>query len=254
MTLSVEQNLDLGQAILRVRDTGIGIAPEMLSRVFEPFVQADTTLDRSRGGLGLGLAMVKGLVEVHGGTASLASAGLGAGTEFTVRLPLGRAERVVEPSGERRTQGGGRRRVLLIEDNVDAAESLRLPLELMGHAVEIASSGPAGIESARWLAPDLILCDIGLPGMDGYAVARTLRTAPSAAGDPARGTLRVRHARGRRPGTGGRVRRSLRQAAEPGDARNDSEPGPPGRRGLVGRGRHRPSAWRMVRLKLRMAV
>ena len=98
VAVSLDGDPDAGQAVLRVRDTGIGIAPEMLARVFEPFAQADTTLERSRGGLGLGLATVKGLVELHGGSASVASAGPGAGTEVTVRLPLELAERPAEPS------------------------------------------------------------------------------------------------------------------------------------------------------------
>ena len=169
----------LEQAILKVRDTGIGIAPEMLPRVFEPFVQADTTLERSRGGLGLGLAMVKGLIEMHGGRVHAASAGLGAGTELTLQLPLERAARPASTSTERSAPDGARRHILVIEDNRDAAESLRLLLTLTGHRVELACSGPEGLEKARAIGPDLILCDIGLPGMDGYAVARALRLDPT---------------------------------------------------------------------------
>jgi signal transduction histidine kinase/ActR/RegA family two-component response regulator len=167
-----------GQAVLVVRDTGIGIAPEMLAQVFEPFTQADTTLARSRGGFGLGLAMVKGLVELHGGHASVASAGPGAGTAVTVRLPLEAAAPAEEPAGERPAPGGAPRRVLVIEDNSDAAESLRMLLELRGHTVAVARTGAEGVAEARTFAPDVILCDIGLPGMDGYAVARTLRADP----------------------------------------------------------------------------
>jgi PAS domain S-box-containing protein len=178
VSVGLEHHRELGQAVLRVRDTGIGIAPEMLAQVFEPFTQADTTLERSRGGLGLGLAMVKGLVELHGGHVGAQSAGLGAGTELTVRLPLARIEGPAETPPERRTGDGERRQILLIEDNRDAAESLRLLLELLGHTVELAPTGTEGVAKAKELAPDLILCDIGLPGMDGYAVARTLRLDP----------------------------------------------------------------------------
>jgi len=174
-TVSVECNLDLRQAVLRVRDTGTGIAPDMLPRIFEPFTQADTTLDRSKGGLGLGLALVKGLVEMHGGTVSVESEGVGKGAEFTVRLPL---ESGVAPTAERTggaRQNGSARRVLVIEDNVDAADSLREVLELEGHTVEVAYSGADGIETARAFRPEVVLCDIGLPGMDGYEVTKAMR-------------------------------------------------------------------------------
>jgi PAS domain S-box-containing protein len=178
VTVSVEASEALGQAIARVRDTGAGIAPEMLPRLFEPFSQADTTLDRSKGGLGLGLALVKGLVEMHGGNVSVASEGLGRGAEFTIRLPLlsGLALDAAPRHALRRSEP---RRVLVIEDNVDAAESLREVLELAGNTVEVAYTGPAGIEKARGFGPDVVLCDVGLPGMDGYEVARALRADPA---------------------------------------------------------------------------
>ncbi|MBI2895074.1 MAG: PAS domain S-box protein [Deltaproteobacteria bacterium] len=174
-TVSVQADAAVGQAVLVVRDTGTGIAPELLPRVFEPFTQADTSLDRGKGGLGLGLALVKGLVEMHGGSVSAASEGPGTGATFTIRVPLAVGDETTartrpEPRGERAT-----RRVLVIEDNVDAADSLRDALELGGHSVEVAYAGPEGIEKARAFKPDVVLCDIGLPGMDGYAVARELR-------------------------------------------------------------------------------
>ncbi|MBI5546490.1 MAG: PAS domain S-box protein [Deltaproteobacteria bacterium] len=177
VVVSLEGNLGLQEAIIRVRDTGAGIAPEMLPRIFQPFTQADTTLDRSKGGLGLGLALVKGLVEMHGGTVSVESGGLGKGAEFTIRFPLERSSGV-GPTAERPTgarRDGSARRVLVIEDNVDAAESLREVLELGEHAVEVAYAGAAGIDKARTFRPDVVLCDIGLPGMDGYQVARAIR-------------------------------------------------------------------------------
>jgi len=178
-TVTVDGNKHLGQALLVVRDTGVGISPEMLPRVFEPFAQADATLDRSRGGLGLGLAMVKGLVEMHGGTASVESAGIGKGAEFTVRIPIDLADLPTEAPLAQRRINGGPRRVLVIEDNMDAAESLRDLLQLNEHTVEVAFTGPEGIEKARGFSPEVVLCDIGLPGMDGYEVARVMRRDPT---------------------------------------------------------------------------
>jgi PAS domain S-box-containing protein len=168
-----------GQATVRVSDTGIGMRPETLDRLFEPFVQADTDLDRSRGGLGLGLALVKGLVELHGGTVLAQSAGLGRGAEFVVRLPLTAAPQVALIATA--TPDVSRRRVLVIEDNRDAASSLRDALELAGHEVAVAADGREGMVRARELRPDLVLCDIGLPEMDGYDVARALRSDPETA-------------------------------------------------------------------------
>jgi PAS domain S-box-containing protein len=179
VTVSVEANERLGQAIARVRDTGAGIAPDMLPRLFQPFTQAETTLARTKGGLGLGLALVKALVEMHGGAVSVESEGVGRGAEFTVRFPLdaGSPRAAGRPPGER--AAGPARRVLVIEDNVDGAETLREVLELSGHAVEVAHSGAAGIEKARGFGPEVVLCDIGLPGMDGYEVARRMRADPA---------------------------------------------------------------------------
>jgi signal transduction histidine kinase/ActR/RegA family two-component response regulator len=165
-------------AILTVRDTGIGIEPELLTRVFELYSQGDQSMQRSRSGLGLGLALVKGLVELHHGSVRAASAGTGCGAEFRVSLPLapdsassedetGPSRPVVEPL-----------RILVIEDNRDAAETLRVLLELHNHQVVVAHSGPAGLESARQFRPQTVLCDLGLPGMDGLAVARALRASP----------------------------------------------------------------------------
>jgi two-component system CheB/CheR fusion protein len=164
-----------GFAVLRVRDTGVGIDPAMIPRLFQPFSQADTTLNRRLGGLGLGLALVKGLVDTHGGTIDVSSGGKGAGTEFVLRLPLSAAAARIEvaPAAPPRP-----RRILVIEDNLDAAESLQLALKLEGHEVTVAYDGPQGIERARQLTPEVVLCDIGLPDMDGYAVAKALRREP----------------------------------------------------------------------------
>jgi PAS domain S-box-containing protein len=177
-TVVVEEGTALKEALLRVRDTGIGIAPDVLPRVFEAFAQADATLDRSKGGLGLGLALVKGLVELHGGTVSVESEGLGTGAEFTLRFPLEAAWMPATAPVRAGATNGGARRVLVIEDNVDAANSLREVLELGDRSVEVAYSGAQGIEKARAFRPDVVLCDIGLPGMDGYAVARAMRGDP----------------------------------------------------------------------------
>jgi len=161
-------------AQVHVADTGVGMSPEILGRLFEPFTQADRTLDRSRGGLGLGLALVKGFVDLHCGEVSAHSAGPGQGAEFIVRLPLDVIQGVVktEPSAAERRP----RRVLVIEDNGDAADSLREALELNDHEVEAASTGPEGLDKAHRFRPDVVLCDIGLPGMDGYEVARAFRS------------------------------------------------------------------------------
>jgi two-component system CheB/CheR fusion protein len=141
-------------------------------------MQAEQSLDRSKGGLGLGLALVKGLAELHGGSIQAQSDGLGKGAAFAVRLPLDEGaapEKVVlRASGPRIS-----RRVLIVEDNPDAAESLREALELGAHEVEVAYSGPEGLEKIRALHPDVVFCDIGLPGMDGYDVARAVRQDPA---------------------------------------------------------------------------
>jgi two-component system CheB/CheR fusion protein len=169
------------RAVTSVSDTGSGIDPAFLPTVFSAFTQEDRTLDRSKGGLGLGLALVKGLVELHHGEASAHSEGVGKGTTFTFSLPLANGrQRPDEPAVER--AGARKLRVLVIEDNLDAAASVRMLLELYGHEVALAHSGPEGIEQARRVRPELILCDLGLPGASGYEVARTLRQEESLAG------------------------------------------------------------------------
>lgn len=173
--VGVEADEDARRAVVRVADTGVGISQPMLARLFEPFAQADETLDRSEGGLGLGLSLVKGLVEAHGGEVSAHSEGLGQGAELVVRLPLEEAPvaqpATLRPGPTERAQ----RRVLIIEDNVDAADTLSEVLALSDHEVAVAYNGPDGLEKARTFHPDIVLCDIGLPGMDGYAVARAFR-------------------------------------------------------------------------------
>jgi PAS domain S-box-containing protein len=177
-TVSVASNPARGQALLTVRDTGCGIEPEMLPRLFHAFTQADATLDRSKGGLGLGLALVKGLVELHGGSVSAASDGPGKGAVFTITLPLDVMAARIVPLGPGVGGTAAPRRVLVIEDNEDAADSLREVLELLEHVVDVAYTGRNGIEKARAFHPDVVLCDIGLPEMDGYEVARIVRADP----------------------------------------------------------------------------
>jgi PAS domain S-box-containing protein len=177
--VSVQTDSARGEAVLTVRDTGSGIHPDMLPRLFHAFSQAESTLDRSKGGLGLGLALVKGLAEMHGGSVSAASAGPGQGSAFTIRLPLGTsATRAIPLQRAEAGAGGAPRRVLVVEDNEDAADTLREVLELREHVVEVAYSARGGIEKARAFHPDIVLCDIGLPEMDGYEVARAMRADP----------------------------------------------------------------------------
>ena len=166
-------------ALIAVQDTGIGMQPEIIGRVFDTFSQADRSLARSRGGLGLGLALLKGLVELHGGSVRAASAGLGKGSEFTMSLPLYSGP-VVEPAKTETAPALDQPfRILVIEDNKDAAESTRMLLSLIGHDVKIAHTGHAGLALGLSFRPEVILCDIGLPGgMSGYDVARAFRQEP----------------------------------------------------------------------------
>jgi PAS domain S-box-containing protein len=177
--LSVDQGAQ--QAVLVVRDTGVGIGPEVLPKLFTAFAQADRSLERARGGLGLGLAVVRALVELHGGEVTVASGGLGKGTEFSVRLPLATGPPAA-PAAVVEAPAAVRRRVLVVEDNADAAETLRLVLELQGHEVHVAHTGPDGVDAAAAVRPEVVVCDIGLPGFDGFEVARRLREQPGGDG------------------------------------------------------------------------
>jgi len=173
--LSGERDQD--RIVIRVRDTGIGIPPDLLPRVFDLFVQADRSLARSQGGLGIGLMLVKRLVEMHGGRVQAASDGLGRGCEFTVTLPIASPS---EAGGdvERRDAGvrAESRRVLVVEDDPDSAQSLAMLLQIWGHRVEVALDGHKALDAARSFGPEIVLLDIGIPGLDGYEVAERLRS------------------------------------------------------------------------------
>ncbi|HEX5419340.1 MAG TPA: PAS domain S-box protein, partial [Gammaproteobacteria bacterium] len=175
--ISVSAFADRGQAVVRVKDTGIGVPKAMLARIFEAFTQADDSLDRAQGGVGLGLTVVKHLVEEHDGSVSVESEGPGRGSEFAVRLPMRSGP---DPACESPKTGVSRtraksRRVLLVEDNADNAGTMSLLLQEAGHAVEIVRNGLEALRIARRFRPDVVLLDLGLPGMNGYAVAEGLR-------------------------------------------------------------------------------
>ena len=170
------------EAVLSVRDSGEGIEPELLPRLFDTFGQADRSLNRAKGGLGLGLALVKGLVELHGGTVRAASAGPGQGAEFVVVLPLEDELPALAGPMEEAVPARQRLRILIVEDNRDAADSLRLLLEVLGHEVQAAYTGPDGVRIALEWRPEVVLCDIGLPDLDGYGVATRLRHDPAMLG------------------------------------------------------------------------
>jgi CheY-like chemotaxis protein/two-component sensor histidine kinase len=165
---------DEAGAIVRVADSGIGIAPDLLPRIFDVFVQGEQTLDRSRGGLGIGLTLVKRLVELHGGSVEAHSAGPGQGAELVVRLPTGMPPAHPQPAAPPAVPPGAR--VLIVEDNPDAAESLMMLLELLGLRVEVAHEGHTALQKAQAFQPQLMLVDIGLPGMSGYDIAQQIRT------------------------------------------------------------------------------
>lgn len=182
-TITVETETRYGSVVARIRDSGVGISREMLTRVFDLFTQAEQASDRAKGGLGIGLTLVKRLTEMHGGTVHATSAGLGMGSEFTVELPTMDGLTPAPSTG-----GGGfegpARRVLVVDDNRDAADSLSLLLSMSGHEVRTTYDGPSALDSARKVPPEVVFLDIGLPGMDGHEVARELRQMLGREGGP----------------------------------------------------------------------
>ena len=162
---------------VHIRDSGVGIPEDALPHIFDLFTQADMTIDRARGGMGIGLTLVRSLVQLHGGSVRAESAGPGRGSEFTVRLPLSveSPPTTAPPPVTERSSSG--RRLLLVEDNVDNRNSLRELLEELGHVVSVARNGTEGVEMALATVPEVALVDIGLPELDGYAVARRVRAA-----------------------------------------------------------------------------
>jgi CheY-like chemotaxis protein/two-component sensor histidine kinase len=172
---------DGNSVAIRIKDNGIGMSQELVSRVFEPFVQGNRDLSRSQGGLGLGLTMVKRLVELHGGTVAASSAGAGRGSEFLVRIPLlAEQDRTVTivPCAKPREPTRSKR-VLVVDDNEDSARTLRAQLERRGHVIEVAKDGAEALSLALSQEPEAIVLDIGLPILDGYEVARRIRLSDS---------------------------------------------------------------------------
>jgi CheY-like chemotaxis protein len=168
-------------AVVRVSDSGIGIAPETLPKIFDLFVQEKRALDRSQGGLGIGLTVVRGLVALHGGSVSAKSEGLGRGSEFTIRIPLASRETLgaaIPGSPSSSSAVGpesGRLKVLVVDDNADAANMVGESLRTLGYGVRVACDAASALDVAVEFVPDLVLVDIGLPGMNGYELAGRLR-------------------------------------------------------------------------------
>jgi CheY-like chemotaxis protein/two-component sensor histidine kinase len=176
--VSVAMTREGGEAVVRVRDAGIGIHPEMLPRVFDMFRQADRTGGRSRGGLGIGLSLVKRIVEMHGGTVTATSEGLGLGSEFVVRLPALEGDQPAAPTSHAVQRTQARRKILVVDDNADAAESLAALLSISGHDTRMAHDGPEALQQAERFHPDIVFLDIGMPTLDGHETARLIRKQP----------------------------------------------------------------------------
>ena len=179
-SIDVHVERDAGDAVLRVRDSGKGIPAEMLTRVFEMFMQGEVSIDRSDGGMGVGLTLVKKLIEQHGGSVRAYSGGRGSGSEFVLRLPLAAAAAKEEPAPKSvavsvAAEKSGARHIVIIEDNADIRDLLRIKLRQLGHRVEVAEDGAKGLEKVLATKPEIALVDIGLPALDGYEVAKRVR-------------------------------------------------------------------------------
>lgn len=167
-----------GEAVICVRDDGVGIAPERIGTIFELFAQAENAIGRSQGGMGIGLALVQNLVDLHGGTVSVKSDGVGAGCEFIIRLPLAPSDARSEPAGDGKVhQPQQQRQIVIVEDNTDVRDLLRLRLRKLGHVVTAVGDGVSGVNAILEKRPDFALIDIGLPRLDGYQVATQVRRA-----------------------------------------------------------------------------
>ena len=238
-----------GDAVLSVEDTGFGITPRLLPFIFDMYAQAARTLDRAQGGLGIGLTLVRRLVELHGGTVVASSEGEGRGSTFTVRLARIPERRHLPDRASPAERRAKARRVLLIEDSADARDMLRMMLELAGHVVYDAADGARGLELLETMRPDVGIIDIGLPRMDGYQVARRIRDLPhgrdmlllalTGYGSPSRCARRRRT----------RVRPSPGQAGRPGSSRSPAQLGRAGRSGCAvwnSAGWVRPLRWCMA--------
>ena len=179
VTVKLNDMPDENCAVLKVIDSGIGMEPDFVARAFEPFSQSDRGIGRRRGGLGIGLSLVKGLIEMHGGEVHASSEGLGHGSEITIRLPTQQKSPDISETSPKPTishaVAPSSNRILVIDDNSLSARTLQIFLEEKGYKVELAATGPQGLEKARRFLPQVVLCDIGLPGLDGYSVARQLR-------------------------------------------------------------------------------
>lgn len=165
-------------AVVRVKDNGVGITPDMLPRIFDLFVQATTGLDRQNAGLGVGLTLVQTLVRAHGGSVDVASDGPGRGSTFTVRIPVSHVEPAAPPEASESPAATNAHRVLVIDDNIDVGDALQQMLEIIGYEADVARTGEQGLKAARANCPKIVIVDIGLPGMDGFEVAAALRAHP----------------------------------------------------------------------------
>jgi len=177
--IRVEVHSDGGEAVITITDNGVGIPAELLPQIFDLFVQSNRSLDRSQGGLGIGLSVVRRLIEMHGGRVSAASEGPGRGARFEMVLPVIACSR--EMGEQQSEQTAARLRILIVDDNADSANSLAMILNLSGHVAEPVYGAAEALERAAALDPEIVLLDIGLPGMDGYEVARLLRSRGSSA-------------------------------------------------------------------------
>jgi PAS domain S-box-containing protein len=180
-SVSLEVECQAAAVVLSVKDRGVGIAPELLPRLFDAFTQREESPERASAGLGLGLTLARRLTEMHGGTIEARSAGPGLGSEFVVRLPTmtGAPPRPAAPAAVPAPDSVSRRRVLLVDDNTDSGQALQLALQLAGHDVRLAADGPSALAEAARFAPEVAVLDIGLPGMNGFELARRLRDTGS---------------------------------------------------------------------------